>query len=131
MSKACRPVRELDLFRRLGRQLRMTQSQQLRRVKLHRLDLGSAPPRGRWNLIGAALLTELNLLLEGVIDATTAFGNLDLDLHYAPTPSQAVALRTTSAARAQVTNLMATLLTRHPELREAFTGFGFMRIRTK
>jgi hypothetical protein len=71
----------------------------------------------------------VNLVADGgktftlsAIDATTAFGNLDLDLRYAPTPSQAAELRTPSVARTQVTTLMATLLTRHPELREAFHG---------
>jgi hypothetical protein len=56
------------------------------------------------------------------IDTTTEFGALDIDLHYAPDPSQAEQLRTPLAARQQVTNLMTALLTRHPELREAFHG---------
>ena len=56
------------------------------------------------------------------IDMTTEFGALDIDLHYTPDPSQAEQLRTPVAARQQVTNLMAALLTQHPELRDAFHG---------
>ena len=56
------------------------------------------------------------------IDTTTEFGALDLDLHYAPSPSQAEELRSPINARQQVTDLMAALLAQHPELREAFHG---------
>jgi hypothetical protein len=57
-----------------------------------------------------------------VIDTTTEFGALDIDLHYAPDSSQVEQLRTPTAARRQVTDLMAALLAQHPELREAFHG---------
>ena len=40
----------------------------------------------------------------------------------APDPSQAEQLRTPMTARQQVTNLMAALLTQHPELGDAFHG---------
>ena len=53
---------------------------------------------------------------------TTAFGGLDLDLHYSPDPTQASQLRSPVAARQQVTELMTALLTQHPELRQAFHG---------
>jgi len=56
------------------------------------------------------------------IDMTTEFGAVDIDLHYAPDPSQAEQLRTPMTARQQVTNLMSALLTQHPELRDAFHG---------
>ena len=45
-----------------------------------------------------------------------------IDLHYAPSQSQAEELRTPVAARQQVTNLMTALLAQHPELRDAFHG---------
>lgn len=53
---------------------------------------------------------------------TTEFGGLDLDLHYAPDPTQAGQLRSPVTARQQVTELMSALLTQHPELRQAFHG---------
>lgn len=53
---------------------------------------------------------------------TTEFGGLDLDLHYAPDPTQAGQLRTPVIARQQVTELMIALLAQHPELRQAFHG---------
>lgn len=56
------------------------------------------------------------------MSTTTEFGGLDLDLHYAPDPTQAGQLRTPVTARQQVTELMIALLAQHPELRQAFHG---------
>lgn len=56
------------------------------------------------------------------IDTTNEFGGLDLDLHYTPNAAEAAQLQTPSAARAQVTNLMAALIQQHPELKTAFHG---------
>lgn len=56
------------------------------------------------------------------VDTTTEFGPLDLDVHYKPDPSQAAELRSPAIARKQVTDLMAALLTMHPELHSAFHG---------
>ncbi len=56
------------------------------------------------------------------VDTTTQFGPLDLDVHYAPDPSQVAELRYPAIARKQVTDLMMALLTMHPELRSAFHG---------
>jgi len=52
----------------------------------------------------------------------TDFGGLDLDLHYAPDPTQTSQLRTPVTARQQVTELMTALIAQHPELRQAFHG---------
>lgn len=56
------------------------------------------------------------------LDPTTALGPLDLDLHYTPDAAQAAQLRDPTAARAQVTSVMAALLELHPELHDAFHG---------
>jgi hypothetical protein len=56
------------------------------------------------------------------LNTTTAFGGLDLELHYAPDPAQTSQLRTPVEARKQVTDVMASLLAQHPELRQAFHG---------
>jgi hypothetical protein len=56
------------------------------------------------------------------VDTTTAFGGLDLEVHYAPDAGQAAALRDPPMARKQVVGVMTTLLAAHPELKEAFHG---------
>ena len=56
------------------------------------------------------------------IDTSTAFGGLDLDVHYAPDASEAAQLRNPPAARQQVTDVMTTLLSQYPELQNAFHG---------
>ncbi len=56
------------------------------------------------------------------IDATTAFGVLDLEVHYKPDPIQVAQLHNPLAARKQVTDIMLALLEQHPELRNAFHG---------
>ena len=56
------------------------------------------------------------------VDTTTAFGGLDLDVHYTPDPGQAAQLHDPPAARKQVEGVMTALLTAHPELKEAFHG---------
>jgi hypothetical protein len=56
------------------------------------------------------------------LGTTTTFGTLDLDLHYTPNATQASQLRDPPAARKQVMDLMAALLTQHPELEQAFHG---------
>lgn len=56
------------------------------------------------------------------VDTTTAFGGLDLDVHYTPDASQAAQLHDPPSARKQVEGVMTALLTAHPELREAFHG---------
>jgi hypothetical protein len=56
------------------------------------------------------------------IDTSTAFGGLDLDVHYTPDPSQASQLRDPPSARQQVVGVMTALLTAHPELHSAFHG---------
>jgi len=57
-----------------------------------------------------------------VVDTTTQFGGLDLDVHYIPNPTQAAQLRTPTEARKQVTDVMTALLAQHPGLRQAFHG---------
>lgn len=56
------------------------------------------------------------------IDTTTAFGALDLEVHYLPTSAQAAQLRDPLVARKQVTEIMMALLEQHPGLRDAFHG---------
>ncbi|MGH9615269.1 MAG: VWA domain-containing protein [Acidobacteriaceae bacterium] len=56
------------------------------------------------------------------IQPTTALGPWELEIHYAPDASQQAQLRDPTAARQQVIALMASLLTIHPGLREAFHG---------
>ena len=56
------------------------------------------------------------------VDTTTALGPLDLEVHYAPNSAQIAELRYPPIARKQVSDLMAGLLSEHPELRNAFHG---------
>jgi hypothetical protein len=56
------------------------------------------------------------------VDTTTAFGGLDLEVHYAPNPGQAAQLHDPPAARRQVMGVMTALLATHPELKGAFHG---------
>ena len=56
------------------------------------------------------------------VDTTTALGALDLDVHYKPDATQAAQLQDPTAARKQVTAVMAGLLRMHPELPRAFHG---------
>jgi hypothetical protein len=56
------------------------------------------------------------------IDTTSAFGALDLEVHYTPDPAQAAQLRESATARKQVTDVMTALLALHPELQEGFHG---------
>jgi hypothetical protein len=56
------------------------------------------------------------------IDTTATFGALDLEVHYTPDAAQAAQLHDPPTARKQVTALMASLLTLHPELHDAFHG---------
>lgn len=56
------------------------------------------------------------------IDTTTAFGSLDLDVHYSPDAAQATQLRDPPAARKQVLDIMQALLQQHPELHQIFHG---------
>jgi hypothetical protein len=56
------------------------------------------------------------------VDTTTAFGGLDLEVHYAPDPGQAALLRDPPMARKQVVSVMMALLATHPELKDAFHG---------
>jgi hypothetical protein len=57
------------------------------------------------------------------IDTTTEFGGaLDLEVHYTPNETQAAQLRDPPLARKQVTDIMLALLSRHPDLRQAFHG---------
>ena len=56
------------------------------------------------------------------IEPTTTFGPLDLEVHYAPNPTQIADLRSPANARKQVTDLMAALVRLHPELPAAFHG---------
>jgi hypothetical protein len=56
------------------------------------------------------------------VDTTTAFGGLDLDVHYTPDAAQAAQLHDGPAARRQVEGVMTALLAAHPELKEAFHG---------
>lgn len=77
------------------------------------------------NLPGAApvsLNAQGSAVTVTAINTTTAFGGLDLDLHYTPDPAQVAQLRSPTAARKQVTDVMTALLTQHPELKQAFHG---------
>jgi len=56
------------------------------------------------------------------IDTTTTFGSLDLEVHYTPDATQAAQLHDPPAARKQVVQLTMSLLSLHPELRDAFHG---------
>lgn len=56
------------------------------------------------------------------IGTTTAFGGLDLDVHYTPDAAQASQLHDPPAARLQVVNVMTALLEQHPEIHQAFHG---------
>lgn len=57
-----------------------------------------------------------------VIDTTSVFGPLDLEVHYTPDSAQAAQLRDPQTARKQVTEVMAALLALHPQLHNAFHG---------
>lgn len=56
------------------------------------------------------------------IGTTTAFGGLDLDVHYTPDAVQTSQLHDPPAARQQVMNVMTALLEQHPEIHQAFHG---------
>ena len=56
------------------------------------------------------------------VDTTTAFGGLDLEVHYTPDPTQASQLHDPPTARKQVVGVMTALLSTHPELKDAFHG---------
>jgi hypothetical protein len=56
------------------------------------------------------------------VDTTTAFGGLDLEVHYIPDPTQAAQLHDPPSARKQVVGVMTALLATHPELKDAFHG---------
>lgn len=56
------------------------------------------------------------------VDTSTAFGGLDLDVHYTPDPSQASQLSDAPLARKQILDIMTALLAAHPELHQAFHG---------
>jgi len=56
------------------------------------------------------------------VDTSTAFGGLDLDVHYAPDAAQTAQIRNPMTARQQITDVMSALLQTHPELRSAFHG---------
>lgn len=47
---------------------------------------------------------------------------LDLDVHYAPDPAEAMQLRDPQSARQQAISVMAALIELHPELQDAFHG---------
>jgi hypothetical protein len=89
--------------------------------KLRREEDGVHPD----NLPGARPLM-INALGSGfqvtAIDTTSVFGELDLDVHYAPNPAQVAQLQDPPSARKQVTDVMTALLALHPELIEAFHG---------
>ena len=56
------------------------------------------------------------------VDTTTVFGPLDLEVHYNPDPAEVAELHYPVIARKQVSELMAALLSAHPELQSAFHG---------
>ena len=56
------------------------------------------------------------------VDTTTTFGPLDLEVGYIPDATQTAQLHDPIAARKQVLQVMAGLLSLHPELRDAFHG---------
>jgi hypothetical protein len=56
------------------------------------------------------------------VDITTAFGALDLDVHYTPDAMQVAQLRDPPQARKQVMAIMTALVAQHPELHSAFHG---------
>ena len=56
------------------------------------------------------------------VDTTTTFGPLDLDVQYAPDPTQAIQLHDPPSARKQVLAVMTALLSLHPEIRDGFHG---------
>jgi hypothetical protein len=56
------------------------------------------------------------------VDTSTAFGGLDLDVHYIPDAAQAAQLSNPPLARQQILNVMNALLEAHPELHQAFHG---------
>ncbi len=56
------------------------------------------------------------------VDTSTAFGGLDLDVHYVPNAAQAAQLSNPPTARQQILDVMNALLAAHPELHRAFHG---------
>jgi hypothetical protein len=56
------------------------------------------------------------------INTSTAFGALDLDVHYAPDAAETTLLHDPGSARRQAIDIMAGLLKQHPELQAAFHG---------
>lgn len=56
------------------------------------------------------------------IDTTTTFGPLDLEVQYIPDQNQALQLHDPPSARKQITLVMTSLLSLHPELRDGFHG---------
>ena len=56
------------------------------------------------------------------VDTTTTFGPLDLEVAYTPDAMQTAQLHDPPAARKQVIQVMAGLLSLHPELKDAFHG---------
>lgn len=56
------------------------------------------------------------------VDFSADLGPLDCVIHYNPNPQQAAELRNPVQARQQVVNLMNSVLTMHPGLRNAFHG---------
>ncbi|MBV8673257.1 MAG: hypothetical protein JOZ33_07465 [Acidobacteriaceae bacterium] len=55
-------------------------------------------------------------------ETSGALGGLDFVVHYTPDANQAAQLRDPVAARKQAVDVMSSLLSAHPELREAFRG---------
>lgn len=56
------------------------------------------------------------------VGTSTTFGAFDLQVNYAPDPTQLTQLRDPVAARKQAIGLMSALLAQHPDLRDAFHG---------
>ncbi len=56
------------------------------------------------------------------VDTSTAFGGLDLDVHYVPSAAQTAQLSNPPTARQQILDVMNALLAAHPELHQAFHG---------
>lgn len=56
------------------------------------------------------------------IDTSSALGALDLEVNYAPNPTQAAQLRDPPSARKQVLDVMTSILALHPEVHDAFHG---------
>jgi hypothetical protein len=56
------------------------------------------------------------------IDTTSALGSFDLEVNYSPNAAQVAQLRDPPSARKQVMDVMTSILTLHPEVRDAFHG---------